>query len=93
MSQEMPATCRLYTFLANFRLMEREIGIVSDVVDEIIRQTAEHCARIAVYRSCSWTTEDDKRSNDFREGLETGASQIAATIREQFPNVQSNRSV
>lgn len=41
----------------------------------------EEVARIAVRRSCSWSAEDDRRSQDFREGIETAASQVAAHAR------------
>lgn len=40
----------------------------------------ETCRRIAVRRMTSWTKDDDQRSQDFRDGIEKAASDIACAI-------------
>lgn len=45
----------------------------------------EACRRIAVRRMTSWTKDDDKRSQDFREGIEQAASDIACAISSLAP--------
>lgn len=40
----------------------------------------EACRRLAVRRMTAWTSEDDKRSQDFRDGIEKAASDIACAI-------------
>jgi hypothetical protein len=42
----------------------------------------EEAARLCVRRSCTWTPEEDKRSQDYREGIEDAASDLARRIRQ-----------
>ena len=49
------------------------------------RAMREACRRIAVRRMTSWTKDDDKRSQDFREGIEQAASDIACAISSLAP--------
>jgi hypothetical protein len=41
----------------------------------------EACAKIAVLKSVSWTEYEDRQSDDYRRGVEEGASAIASAIR------------
>ncbi len=41
----------------------------------------ERASRLCNLRSCSWSTEDDLRSQDYREGIEDAASQLRDAIR------------
>jgi hypothetical protein len=41
----------------------------------------ERAARLCVLRSCTWSGSDDRRSQDYREGIGDAASQLAAAIR------------
>jgi hypothetical protein len=45
-------------------------------------QALEDAARLCVRRSISWSYEDDQRSQDYREGVEDAASQLARAIRQ-----------
>lgn len=45
----------------------------------------EEAARLAVLRMLAWTTEDDKQSQQFRDGIEKACSDLAAAIRALKP--------
>ena len=45
------------------------------------REALDMAARLCVIRSVSWSREDNERSDDYREGIEHAASQLAQRLR------------
>ena len=61
------------------------IAVPDDVIPfliKLVNEEKEACRRIAVRKMIAWTEQEDKESDDYRCGVEEGASKIAVKIHE-----------
>ena len=61
---------------------ECRVKIITRALASKGQAVRDWCAMIASRRMTYWTKEDDKRTQDFREGIEQACSDIAKAIRE-----------
>lgn len=55
-------------------------GVLMNSPPALLRADREACRRLAVDRMVLWTEADDMRSQDFRDGIERGCSDVARAI-------------
>ena len=60
-------------------------GLPEDIIPilrKMVNEAKEGCRRVAVRKMTSWTKEEDEQSEDYRRGVEEGASKIAVEIEK-----------